>query len=133
MAVRRDTRTRLERETLKLAAAVAQRTLDRKTRILIHHADGDRREMPMSTPDPDIASLHARMLGRKSADRPRAAARADARAWLLTQLKDGPVPSVEAKRDARAVGISGKTLERAWRDLGVKPEWRGRTSALSLP
>jgi hypothetical protein len=54
-----------------------------------------------------------------SADEGRGA-RAEAEAFLIGELRDGPVESEILSRDAHDVGISESTLKRAKRSLGVK-------------
>ena len=46
---------------------------------------------------------------------------AEAKDFLLDLLATGPVPAKECKRAAINAGISTKTLERAYKDLGVRP------------
>lgn len=41
--------------------------------------------------------------------------------WLREALQDGPVPSVELFAQAKENGIAGRTLRRAYKDLGGKP------------
>ena len=40
--------------------------------------------------------------------------------WLRTALSDGPRPSKELEEEARKNEISGKTLERAKKEIGVE-------------
>lgn len=48
-----------------------------------------------------------------------------ARDWLRETLADGPVPSSDVLADAREHGLSEKTVRRAFRDLGGKPQKAG--------
>ncbi len=52
-------------------------------------------------------------------------AREEAKDFLETTLADGPVNSKDVLKDARAAGISDKTLRRAKSELGIKAGKRG--------
>lgn len=60
-----------------------------------------------------------------SEDNTRRTERDDAKEFLKEFLRDGPRPSTEVLEAGIAAGITKRTLERAKRDLGVKPEKEG--------
>ena len=60
---------------------------------------------------PPSARRHAEQRDRESAAE-----------WLLEALEDGPMESTELFRQARSCGISAKTLRRAGKSLGLKPQ-----------
>lgn len=51
--------------------------------------------------------------------------RDEAEQWLVDQLKSGPVPVKELKKEAGAAGIAWRTLERAKGTAGVRARKRG--------
>lgn len=50
---------------------------------------------------------------------------AEAEAFLLEALADGPVPAIELVKEAKECGISKRTLDRAKKKLGVKSQKEG--------
>lgn len=64
-------------------------------------------------------------LAAQSGDSEERGEKAEAREFLRTALADGPLPAREVKSQARDAGISETTLNRAKRDLGIKPEKSG--------
>jgi putative DNA primase/helicase len=67
-------------------------------------------------------------------------AASDAEEFLRDKLSSGPVPATEAEQDARALGITSRTLRRARKKLGViaekvglKEGWTWRLAAEESP
>jgi hypothetical protein len=65
------------------------------------------------------SSLSAGDILREPADPEQRSAMSEAKAFLLKELADGPVAAELVKKDARAAGVSERTLKRAKRVLGV--------------
>lgn len=59
--------------------------------------------------------------------------REDAAAFLRTVLMNGPLPTMTVQADAQALGISERTLNRARKELGVKPTKTPTGWVLELP
>jgi hypothetical protein len=59
--------------------------------------------------------------------------RDEAKAWLQTVLRDGPVEAKKLLRQAKADGVSEKTLRRAKKELGVFSDQRQSGWAWMLP
>ena len=65
------------------------------------------------------SSLSAGDILREPVDPEQRSALSEAKEFLLEELADGPVAAELAKKDARAAGVSERTLKRAKRALGV--------------
>jgi hypothetical protein len=72
-----------------------------------------------------ISSLSAGDILREPADPEQRSAFSEAKDFLSKELADGRVAAELAKKDARAAGVSERTLKRAKRALGVRSEKEG--------
>jgi hypothetical protein len=68
------------------------------------------------------SDLSASDILREPADSEQRSALAEAKDFLLKELAEGPVAAESVKKDARATGISERTLKRAKRALDVRSE-----------
>jgi hypothetical protein len=71
------------------------------------------------------SELSASDILKEPADSEQRSAMSEAKAFLLKELKDGPVAAERVKKDSRAAGVSERTLKRAKRALGVGSEKEG--------
>lgn len=67
----------------------------------------------------EIAMSTVAMLDAAASENDRSS-RMEARAWIIDQLRDGPLPSKDLQASARNDGISWRTLERVKNELGIK-------------
>ena len=76
------------------------------------------------SPEPVTKSIDSILSG-LSREADASSPREDATEFLHEELADGPVASTELFEAAREMGISDKTLRRAFKDMGGKPKKQG--------
>jgi hypothetical protein len=88
---------------------------------LAYRVEVDQEGRPFVAWDPEPVSISAdRLLASAAGGEEERSAREDARAFLREFLLDGPKPSTQVFKAARAQGISERTLRRAFSGLGGK-------------
>ena len=62
---------------------------------------------------------------KEPADPEQRSALSEAKDFLIEELAEGPMAAEQVRKDARATGVSERTLKRAKRNLGVRSEKEG--------